>query len=142
MKNFLRIYTCKKDIPAVRCDKSVDGSPASQTNEEEPRFPSLSPSKTLLLGVAVIFAALCLGFNYHCVTVTLNQLAKSLDIAEGDLQWASNAYMLAMASQCIISGSLDTEALYSWRQGCTSLLAGRAADILGMAGASVHYGQD
>jgi hypothetical protein len=98
MKNFLRIYTRKKDIPAVHCEKSVnEPQKTSQTDEEEARLPSLSPSKTLLLGVAVIFAALCLGFNYHCVTVILNQLAKTLEIAEGDLQWASNAYMLAMA---------------------------------------------
>jgi hypothetical protein len=58
----------------------------------------LSMTRTLSLGAAVALAALCMGFNYHCVTVTLNHLAESLKIAEGDLQWASNAYMLAMES--------------------------------------------
>ncbi|KAJ9116142.1 hypothetical protein QFC20_000821 [Naganishia adeliensis] len=52
--------------------------------------------KTLLLGASVALANLFLGFSYHTVTVTLNQLAEDLKIAEGNLQWAANGHLLAV----------------------------------------------
>lgn len=58
----------------------------------------LSLTKTLLLSASVTLANLFLGFSYHTVTVTLNQLAEDLKIAEGNLQWAANSHLLAVVS--------------------------------------------
>jgi hypothetical protein len=60
--------------------------------------PDLSLARTLLLSASVTLASLSLGFAYHTVTVTLNLLAEDLKISEGDLQWASNAYLLGLVS--------------------------------------------
>jgi hypothetical protein len=60
--------------------------------------PDLSLVRTLLLSASVTLASLSLGFAYHTVTVTLNLLAEDLKINEGDLQWASNAYLLGLVS--------------------------------------------
>lgn len=55
-------------------------------------------TRMLLLSASVTLANLCLGFSFHTVTVTLNQLAEDLNIAEGNLQWASNSHLLTVGS--------------------------------------------
>jgi hypothetical protein len=58
----------------------------------------LSSTRIFLLGASVTSANVFFGFGYHTVTVTLNQLAKDLDIEEGNLQWAANSHLLAVVS--------------------------------------------
>jgi hypothetical protein len=58
----------------------------------------VSLTRMLLLSASVTLANLCLGFSFHTVTVTLNQLAEDLNIAEGNLQWASNSHLLTVVS--------------------------------------------
>lgn len=86
--NGRRTEAISRDLPEVANEDATAGED----------LQDLSLAKTLLLGASVTFASLSLGFGYHTVTVTLNLLAGSLRISEGDLQWASNAYLLGLVS--------------------------------------------
>jgi hypothetical protein len=59
---------------------------------------ALSTTKILLLGVCVILGNVINGFNATAVNVTLDGVAESLKVKDGDLQWVANSYLLAFVS--------------------------------------------
>ncbi|KAJ9099816.1 hypothetical protein QFC21_003816 [Naganishia friedmannii] len=84
------------------------GPPAETT---EIRVSRLTFTKIILLGACANLTMLSSGFSFNAMSISLDMAARDLGIAEKDLQWTFNALYLAM--------------------GCTTLVAGRTADIFG-----------
>lgn len=63
------------------------------------RLP-LSTRGILFLGICVTLGSITNGINYTAINVTLDEIAKSLKVKDGNLQWAANSYLLAFVSGC------------------------------------------
>jgi hypothetical protein len=99
---------------------------------------ALSPARLLLLGICVTLGSVINGINYTAINVTLEGISNSLKVKDGDLQWAANSSLLAFVSSTDRPaheygrhhGDADNSCI-STLQGGTSLVSGRAADLLG-----------
>jgi hypothetical protein len=67
-------------------------------NETSTSRLSLSTTKVLLLGICVVFGNVIVGFNSTAGNVTLDGIAESLKVKDGDLQWVANSYLLTFVS--------------------------------------------
>lgn len=71
-------------------DLDLDTSPA--------RLALLSTTRILLLGICITLSSVINGVNYTTTNVTLDGIAQSLKVKDGDLQWVANSYLLAFVS--------------------------------------------
>ncbi|KAJ9099834.1 hypothetical protein QFC21_003835 [Naganishia friedmannii] len=86
-------------------------SPTRFEAEEAQPVIHIGILKLVILGVCANLTNLTLGFDSQTAAVVFNGVALDLHIAEKDLQWIFNSLTLAL--------------------GCTTLISGRIADILG-----------
>jgi hypothetical protein len=91
--------------------------------------------KLVILGICANLTNLIIGFDFNVAAVVFNGLALDLHIAEKDLQWIFNSMTLALVRFYYSDAphhrikSLIYCRLFP--QGCTTLISGRIADILG-----------
>lgn len=73
----------------------------SSENVDQRKEPLPSTTKVILLAAGLTFANVVYAFGGTGVTVMLDDIAASLDIAENNLQWIFNCVQLPFVSPCV-----------------------------------------
>jgi hypothetical protein len=84
-----------------KLQRTLTQLPANESAEPETHSTvnqgiHLTWPKIILLGACTNLAVLSSGFSFNAMSISLDQAARDLKIAEKDLQWTFNALYLAM----------------------------------------------
>lgn len=87
--------------PDTRNTDQLAASCTQSATDPPPETFQLPTIKLVLLGVCVTLGNVALGYSANAVAVALDPLAEGLDIADKDLQWTINSYLIAYVSDVV-----------------------------------------
>lgn len=100
----------KSPVASLRANRS-DDQMLTNSNEDGTQYPKLSPLRTAVVCITVSGITFVTSMSTGCLTTAIPSMADELDMAKGLILWPA--------------------AIYSLTSGCTFILVGSIADVLG-----------